>query len=153
MLYELYLNRVIIKHSHGKFYYLSHRRHLRPVNSDFWAGSCMWDSGTLRRDTGWRYRSGSYHQGSPGGSNGKESTCSAGHQGSTPGSGRSPGEGSGNPLQYSSLENSMDRGAWWAIVHGIAKESDMTEQLTYTQPSTTLWCFNSRVQKRLLKQQ
>ena len=38
-----------------------------------------------------------------------------------PGSGRSPGEGNGNPVQYSCLENSMDRGAWWATVHGIAK--------------------------------
>ena len=44
-----------------------------------------------------------------------------------PGSGRSPGEGNGNPLQYSCLENPMDRGAWWAIVHGATKESDMTE--------------------------
>ena len=46
---------------------------------------------------------------------------------SIPGSGRSPGEGNGNPLQYSSQENSMDRGAWWATVRGVAKESDMTE--------------------------
>ena len=48
---------------------------------------------------------------------------------SIPGLERSPGEGIGNPLQYSGLENPMDRGAWWATVHGIAKESDMTEQL------------------------
>ena len=45
------------------------------------------------------------------------------------GSGRSPGEGNGNPLQYSCLENPMDRGIWWATVHGV-KKSDMTEQLT-----------------------
>ena len=45
----------------------------------------------------------------------------AGDQGSIPGSGRPPGEGNGNPLQYSCLENSMDRGAGWATVHGIAK--------------------------------
>ena len=44
-----------------------------------------------------------------------------------PGSGRSPGVGSGNPLYYSFLENSMDRGAWWATVHGVQKESDLTE--------------------------
>ena len=43
--------------------------------------------------------------------------------------GRSPGEGKGNPLQCSCLENSMDRGAWWATVYGAAKESDMTERL------------------------
>ena len=44
--------------------------------------------------------------------------------GSIPGSRRSPGEGNGNLLQYSCLENSVDKGAWWATVHGIAKESD-----------------------------
>ena len=47
--------------------------------------------------------------------------------GSIPGLGRSPGEGNGNPLQFSCLENSMDRGAWWATVCGGGKESDMTE--------------------------
>jgi len=51
----------------------------------------------------------------------KESACSAGDPGSIPGSGRSPGEGNGNPLQYPYLENLMDRGAWWAAVHGVAK--------------------------------
>ena len=57
----------------------------------------------------------------PGGSDGKESACSAGDLGLIPGSGRSPGEGNGNPLQYSCLENSMDGGAWWATVHGVQK--------------------------------
>ena len=47
--------------------------------------------------------------------------------GSIPASGRSPGEGNGNPLQYSCLENPINRGAWWAIVCRISKESDMTE--------------------------
>ena len=51
----------------------------------------------------------------------KESACSAGDPGSIPGLGRSPGEGNGNPLQYPWLENLMDRGAWWAAVHGVAK--------------------------------
>jgi len=56
----------------------------------------------------------------------KESTCNVGDAVLIPGSGRSPGEGNGNPLQYSCLENSIDRGAWWAIVHGVTKESDTT---------------------------
>ena len=55
----------------------------------------------------------------PEGSDGEESACSAGDPGSVPGSGRSPGEGNGYPPQYSCLENSMDRGVWWATVHGI----------------------------------
>ena len=55
------------------------------------------------------------------GSDGKESTCNVGDLGSIPGSRRSPGEGNGYPLQYSCLENSMDKGAWWATVHGVAK--------------------------------
>ena len=59
--------------------------------------------------------------GFPGDSDGKESACSAGDPGSIPGSGRSPGEGNGNPLQYPCLENPMERGAWWAISHGVAK--------------------------------
>ena len=57
----------------------------------------------------------------PGGSDGKESVCNPGDWGLIPGSGRSPGEGNGNLLQYSCLENSMDRGAWWATGHGITK--------------------------------
>ena len=55
------------------------------------------------------------------GSDGKESACNVGDLGSILGLGRSPGGGHGNPLQYSGLENSMDRRAWWAIVHGVAK--------------------------------
>ena len=59
--------------------------------------------------------------GFPGGSNGKESACNAGDLGSIPGLGKYPGKGNGNPLQYSCLENFMDRGAWWATIHRIAK--------------------------------
>ena len=57
----------------------------------------------------------------PAGSDGKESACNAGDLGSIPGLGRSSGEGNGNPLQYSCLENSTDRGACWATVHGVTK--------------------------------
>ena len=71
-----------------------------------------------------------------GGSESKESACNARDPRSTPGLGRFLGEGNGNPLQYSCLENFMDRGAWWAIVPGIAKRSDMTEQLTHTHTQT-----------------
>ena len=56
-----------------------------------------------------------------GGSDGKESACNAGDPGLIPGLGRSPGEENGHPLQYSFLENSTDRGAWWTTVHGLAK--------------------------------
>ena len=59
--------------------------------------------------------------GFPGGSEVKASAYNAGDLGLIPGSGRSPGEGNGNPLQYSCLENPMDGGAWWATVHGVAK--------------------------------
>jgi len=59
--------------------------------------------------------------GFPSHSDSKESVCDAGDLDSIPGSGRSPGEGNSNPLQYSCLENAMDRGAWWATGHGTAK--------------------------------
>ena len=62
----------------------------------------------------------------PGGSDGKKCACSAGDSGSIPGSKRSLREGNDNPLQYSCLENSVDRGTWWATVHGVA-ELDMTD--------------------------
>jgi len=64
------------------------------------------------------------------GSDSKVSVCNVGDPGSVLGLGRSPGERNGNPLQYSCLENSMDRESWWATVHGTAIELDTTEQLT-----------------------
>ena len=66
-------------------------------------------------------------RGFPGASDGKESACNAGDPGSVPEVGRSPGEGNGNPLQYSCLENPMHREAWQATVHGVTKSQ--------TQPS------------------
>ena len=77
----------------------------------------------------WVYLGGGF----PGGSEGEESVCSAGDPGSIPGAGRSPGEGNGNPLQYSCLENSMDREAWRVQASqspGGHKESGKTEQLS-----------------------
>ena len=71
----------------------------------------------------------------PGGSDGKESACNVGAPGSIPDLGRSPGGGNGYPFQYSCLENSMDREAWWAVVHELA-ESDKTEQTEHTHGST-----------------
>ena len=67
--------------------------------------------------------------GFPGGSDGKETDWGAGDPGSNPSLKRSPARVNGNTLQYSFLENSMDRGTWWATVHGV-EESDMTEWLT-----------------------
>ena len=72
-------------------------------------------------------------EGFPGGSVGKESTCSVGDTAdacSIPGLGRSPGGGCGNPLKYSCLENPMDRGAWWATVHGVTKRRTGLKQLS-----------------------
>ena len=57
----------------------------------------------------------------------EEAACNAADTGLIPGSGRSPGEGNGNPLQYSCLGNPKDRGDSWAIVHGVTKSRDMTE--------------------------
>ena len=73
----------------------------------------------------------SSEKGFPGGSEVKVSSCNAGDLGSIPGSGRSPGEGNGKPLQSSWLENPMDRGAWWATVHGVAKSQTQLSDLTF----------------------
>ena len=78
----------------------------------------------------------------PGDSDGKESAYDVGDLGSVSGSGRSSGEGHGNPFQYSCLENSMDRGAWQATVHGVSKELDTTELLTHC----TKHCWISNVE-------
>ena len=94
-------------------------------------------------------------RGFPDDSDGKVSTCNSGDPGSIPGLGRSPGEWNGYPLQYSSLENSMDRGAWWATTHWVTKNwillSDyhtytLYDKYTYnmldTVPKSTLIIFN-----------
>ena len=73
------------------------------------------------------------------GSDGKESACNTGDVGLIPGLGRSPGEGTDNPLQYSRLENSMDRGAWQATVHSVAQSQAWLKRLStqHTPPSGT----------------
>ena len=71
-----------------------------------------------------------FSRASPGGSEDKASACNAGDPGLIPGLGRSPGEGNGNPLQYSCLENPMDRGAWWATVHGVTKSRTRLSDFT-----------------------
>ena len=70
---------------------------------------------------------------------GIESTCNVGDPGSVPGLGRSPGEGNGNPLQYSCLDNPMDRGALWAIVHGVAKSQTRLNYWAYTHCLENSW--------------
>ena len=68
--------------------------------------------------------------GFPGSSEVKASACHVGELDSIPGLGRSPGEGNDNPFQYSCLENPMDRGAWWAILHGVAKSQTRLSDFT-----------------------
>ena len=70
--------------------------------------------------------------GFPGGSEVKASASNVGDLGSVPGLGRFPGEGNGNPLQYSCLENRMDGGAWWSIIHGVAKSRTRLSDFTFT---------------------
>ena len=73
----------------------------------------------------------------PSGSDGEESAHDAGDLGSVPALGRSSGEGNGYPLQCSCLENSMDRGVWWAIVHGISESRTQLSDLHLTNQWNT----------------
>ena len=95
---------------------------------------------------------GFYRLGFPGGSEAKVSACNAGDLDSILGSGRAPGEGTGNPLQYSCLENPMDGEAWWAYNPWGCKESDRTEWLHFTFNVDWLhhWWLNSTSSPSLL---
>ena len=75
----------------------------------------------------------------PNGSAGKESTCKTGHRGSIPASGRSPGGGHGNPLQYSCQENAMDRRAWQTTVHGLQRVETQLKHLSTQTQTTDYW--------------
>ena len=94
--------------------------------------------------------------GFPGGSDDGESACNAGDPGSVPGSGRSPGEGNGNPLQFSCLENLMDGEAWWATVHGVAKSrtqlSDFTFTFCFTDYTKAFDCVDDNKLRKILKE-
>ena len=85
--------------------------------------NCLWKK--------WLFMSFSHFIGFPGGSDGKASACHVGDLGSIPGSGRSPGEGNGNPLQHSCLENPMDGGAWQARVYEVAKSRTRLSDFTF----------------------
>ena len=86
--------------------------------------------------------------GFPGGSDGNKTACNAGDPGSIPGSGRSPGEGNGSPLQYSCLENSMDRGAWRDTVHVVRVGHDWVNKHTHCCSKRS---YNSFLRKQRYK--
>ena len=95
------------------------------------------------------------HWGFPGGSVGKNPPANAGDagdEGSIRGSGRSPGGGNGNPLQYSCLENPTDRGAWWAAVHGVAKSWTWLRTHTQTHMCDWITLLYSRNQHNIVNQ-
>ena len=101
---------------------------------------------TILKDT----RTPCVHSGFPGGTSGKEPACQyrrCRELGLVPGLGRSSGEGNGNPLQYSCLENPMDRGVWWATVHGAAKSRTRLKQLSSSSDIHCNTIYNSQDMK------
>ena len=99
-----------------------------------WTHSLLGDRSVLHLGSLFKSYNHATKCGFPGGSDGKESAYHAGDLGLIPGLGRSlPGGGNGNPFQYSCLETLMDRGAWWATVHGVAKSQTLTEATQQTQ--------------------
>ena len=87
------------------------------------------------------------------GSDGKEFACNAGDPCSISGLGRSPGEGNGNPLQYFSLENPMDRGAWWTIDHGVVRNGHDLVIIPPTYTITVPPLFFVEVQGRTIQEE
>ena len=90
----------------------------------------------------WKSQHLHYSMGFPGGSDDKEPACNAGDLGSIPGLGRSPGEGNGYPLQYYCLGNSVDRGAWWALVHGVTKSWKQLRDFHLKINNNYFWCWD-----------
>ena len=88
----------------------------------------------------------------PGGSDGTASVYNVGDLGSIPGSGRFPGEGNGNPLQYSCLEHPINGGDWWATVHGGLEELDTTERLHFTTLGKSMAAHSSILAWEILGQ-
>ena len=86
--------------------------------------------------------------GFPGGSDSEASACNVGDPGSILELGRSPGEGNGNPLQYSCLENSMDGGAWWATAHGVTKSWTRLNDFTLRKRREILELSMSRLLRK-----
>ena len=105
------------------------------ASSESW-GVCLQLPACVWKESSWRG-----FEDFPGGSDGKVSAYNAGDWGSMPGSGRSPGEGNGNPLQYSCLDNPMDGGAWWTMVHVVTKCQTRLSDFTFTWKRTEgrLW--------------
>ena len=101
----------------------------RRLGFDPWVGKIPWRR--VRLSYPLQYSGLKNSTGFPGGLEVKASACNAGDLSSIPGLGRFPGEGNGNPLQYSCLENPMDGGAWWAIVQGVAKGRTRLSDFTF----------------------
>ena len=101
---------------------------------------CCWDAGRWGRCP-LSLSVGMTHSGFSGGSEGEELACNAGDQDWIPGSGRSLAEGNSNALQYSRLENSMDRGAWWATLYGVAKSQTWLSNTDTHSPGWWLEAF------------
>ena len=107
------------------------RAHLHQPRMYSNEGGGCWKGQSEGANTGQKWKKSEKWMGLPGGSDGKASACNVGDPGSIPGSGRSPGGGNGNPLQHSCLQNSMDGGAWWATVHGVAKSWTRLSDFTF----------------------
>ena len=91
------------------------------------------------------------HKDLPCSSDDKESACNAGDLGLIPRSGRSPGEGNGNPLQYSCLENPRDGGAWWAAVYGVAPSRTRLKRLSSSSSSSSIYIIEGSLMAQMIK--